>query len=251
MVMIDPVASLRSGYRTLNTLAITLSYYRKAIQAIDPQGAFDPLVRDELMMAWANRVLGNLNVEIALQGKVMKGPGLLVGNHLSYLDIPLLMTQAPVMFLAKSEVGRWPLIGSAIRLLRVPLVDRKNSDSRKQSAAIVKDRIAEGEKVCIFPSGTTCLYESKPWRYGALQLAYDIDAVVQPFSISYHPLRLAAFIDEDYFVPHLRKLTTAPKIKATLRLGRPFKVRDVVKQTQRLQVWSRPADLSPSQGEAT
>ena len=68
------------------------------------------------MTEWAGDILTTLNVHVEKVGQPSREePVLFVGNHISYVDIPLLMFLNPVVFVAKKQLGSWPIIGAACR----------------------------------------------------------------------------------------------------------------------------------------
>src|SRR5512139_3485301 len=74
---------------------------------------------------WYHRhVCRILGIRLHIDGAVATGPVLLVSNHTSWLDIPVLSAVAPVSFVAKAEVARWPFVSSLARLQRTVFVDR-------------------------------------------------------------------------------------------------------------------------------
>jgi len=90
------------------------------------------------------------------------------------------------------------------------LVERDNAKSRKSIADQVGPRMAEkNQNIAVFPSGTTSLDESKPWRWGVFQIAKQYKIPVQPFRLRYEPARIAAFIDKDAFLFHLWSLLSS------------------------------------------
>ena len=54
-----------------------------------------------------------LSVQIEFEGEINKSNNcnLYISNHISYLDIPILGSNYPLRFVAKSEVEVWPLFG--------------------------------------------------------------------------------------------------------------------------------------------
>ena len=52
-------------------------------------------------------------------------PLLIVSNHVSWIDISVITTLAPVVFVAKREVASWPLFGLFAKLQRSVFVDRR------------------------------------------------------------------------------------------------------------------------------
>jgi 1-acyl-sn-glycerol-3-phosphate acyltransferase len=99
------------------------------------------------------RLLGvNLNIE----GSVAKGaPVLLVCNHTSWLDIPVLSALAPVSFVAKLEVGSWPFVSALARLQRSVFVDRTRRLAAGDAANAITMRLQQGDTIVLFPEGTS------------------------------------------------------------------------------------------------
>ena len=114
------------------------------------------------------------------------GPVLLVSNHVSMLDPPLVGGAAPRprVFMAKEELFRIPLFGRLIRALNARPVRRDGSDMRALKAALAV--LAEGHAVLVFPEGTRgeeggTLREGKP---GVGMLAVLSGAPVVPVFVS-------------------------------------------------------------------
>jgi lyso-ornithine lipid O-acyltransferase len=195
----------------------------------------------ELKIAWAREMLERLSVEIEIRGKADHGKSLLlVGNHISYLDIPLLMAAAPnLSFVAKQEINSWPVFGSAARRIDTVFVHRESKGSRKSARESVVEALRSGRRVVIFPSGTTCVNESKAWRRGAFEIAQAAGVRLQPFRISYTPLRAAAYIDQDFFPFHLYNLFQTEPIWAVIEFHDSVPLLDPAADCQRWQSWSR------------
>src|SRR3979411_710579 len=81
-------------------------------------------------------------------------PLLIVANHSSWMDISILTSLTPVVFVAKSEIARWPLFGLLAKLQRSVFVER---DRRQKTGAVnaeIAQRLAEGDPVLLFGEGT-------------------------------------------------------------------------------------------------
>jgi 1-acyl-sn-glycerol-3-phosphate acyltransferase len=106
---------------------------------------------------WYHRkVCTILGVRLEIEGAVTPGtPTLLVSNHTSWLDIPVLSAVAPVSFIAKSEVGRWPFVSALARLQRTVFVDRTKRVSIGDTATEMTRRLAEGDALVLFAEGTS------------------------------------------------------------------------------------------------
>ncbi|MCC9621271.1 1-acyl-sn-glycerol-3-phosphate acyltransferase [Thalassospira sp. MA62] len=110
---------------------------------------------DELPRFYHALCLRILNIEVRVSGvDLMKGPGVIVANHASYLDIPVLGALSHGSFIAKSEVAHWPVFGLLAKLSRATFVERRASQSREQSDQL-SQRLRNGDKMFLFPEGTS------------------------------------------------------------------------------------------------
>lgn len=193
--------------------------------------------RDDYIHSWSDTTLKRMNVQLKVKGSPSKKPCLFVGNHISYVDIPLVTSQVPAIFLAKKEVGQWPVIGNAGRALGTVYVDRSSESSRKKSSLLVAEKILKNkERVVVFPSGTTSVDENVGWRLGAFRLAAENKIPVQAFKIRYSPASIA-FIGDDLFLPHLYGLLKLKKIEATIEFQRPKMIKNPETAMKNIKEW--------------
>ena len=166
-------------------------------------------------------------------------PLLLVGNHISYLDIALLMKACPdFSFVAKHEISRWPVFGPGAKAAQTIFVKRENNSSRIAVREAIGQAFKNNRRVVIFPSGTTCMNESKPWKKGAFEIAKDHQVLIQPFRISYTPLRTVAYIDKDFFPFHLYQVACNPNIQAHIEFHSPVAVNNPVEDCADWSRWA-------------
>ncbi len=199
-----------------------------------------------IMMGWGRDMLDVLAIDLKVIGPPPERKAcLFLGNHASYLDIPLLMSLSPVVFIGKKQLASWPLFGDAMRSVGTVFVDRDCRESRKNAADAVAPRIAnDGQSVAIFPSGTTTVDEQKPWRWGAFVIAKRYGFPIQPFRIRYgsnpEQMRTAAYIGSDLFVSHLWKLASLREgMQASIEFAEPMLVNDPQEDAHRLWKWCR------------
>ncbi len=83
------------------------------------------------------------------------GQCLIVSNHVSWIDIVILSAVAPLSFVAKREVATWPLFGWMAKLQRTVFVDRERRTSTKHSRTELETRLAKGDRLVLFPEGTS------------------------------------------------------------------------------------------------
>jgi 1-acyl-sn-glycerol-3-phosphate acyltransferase len=82
-------------------------------------------------------------------------PTLVLANHVSWLDIPVMASTVPLSFIAKSEVATWPVFGRLAQLQRCIFLDRGRKSATAEVNQIVAERLHQGEIIVLFPEGTT------------------------------------------------------------------------------------------------
>lgn len=111
---------------------------------------------------------------------------LFLSNHLSYLDIPALSSIIKASFVAKSEVGTWPLAGFLASLQQTAYIQRKRSKIMDEKNSL-QGRVDAGESLVIFPEGTsTSGYDALPFKSSLFMLALGENREnlhIQPISI--------------------------------------------------------------------
>ena len=208
---------------------------RKISARGQPQSALE---FDRYGQKWAQECLDILNINFTLSGCApVQAQAIFVGNHMSYLDILLLLKAIPVSFVAKSEMAKWPLFGAAATVAGTVFVDRKSRSGRAKAAQAISAKLkSQGRSVAIFPEGTTTL-KGTTWRPGAFRIAQQNNLPLQPFCLSYLPVRETAYIDDDALVPHLWQLTKLSQIDAQLHFGEPRIITNVAEECARAQAW--------------
>lgn len=117
--------------------------------------AFRMKLADELPRFYHALCLRILNIEVRVSGgDLMDGPGVIVANHASYLDIPVLGALTRGSFIAKTEVASWPVYGFLAKLSRTTFVERRAVRSREQNDKLA-ERLQNGDKMILFPEGTS------------------------------------------------------------------------------------------------
>lgn len=199
------------------------------------------LTADELKAAWSREILTLFNLKVEVKGGPSRqaSPCILVGNHISYLDIPVLMNNVPdISFVSKKEVKFWPLIGKAAEKVKTIFVDRGNAHSRERAKKqIARALIDENKKVAIFPSGTTAIRRSSFWKKGAFEIAEKNHIAVQPFRFRYEPLSAAAYVGRDNFFLHMIQLFRHNEIKVVLEFHEPVFISNSVSDCKVWKEW--------------
>jgi len=95
-----------------------------------------------------------MNIHLRVDGALPPG-GLIVANHLSYLDIMLIGAAVPCVFVSKREVRSWPIVGLLASLGGTIFIDRGSSASTANVAAQMASLLAQNVSVLLFPEGTS------------------------------------------------------------------------------------------------
>lgn len=174
----------------------------------------------------ARGVLHGLKIRVAQRG-VVPANGLVVSNHLSYLDILAIASVMPCFFVSKIEVGRWPFFGWAARMGGTIFVQRGNLASAVSVAGQIGTRL-ENEKntpVLLFPEGTST-DGSRVQRFHsrlvapAVAVAVPITAAAVGYKLGDGtPERELCWYGDETFLRHLWKVLAAGEFVATVSFG--------------------------------
>ena len=167
-------------------------------------------------------------------------PTLVLANHVSWLDIPVMSSMLPVSFIAKQEIAGWPLFGQLARLQRCVFLDRTRKSATAEVNAIVGRRLAAGDAIVLFPEGTTGdglrLLPFRSSIVGAARVALidqDARAIrLQPLAIAYtrrdglpvtrREMPAIAWYGDMEIVPHLSAFVNGGPLDVMLVWGAPI-----------------------------
>ena len=192
------------------------------LTAAPPEPAADARVRD-----WYRRVLDCIGVRVAVSGERLRGPCLVVGNHISWLDILVLGSALPVVFLSKSEIGRWPVVGRLARAGGTLFIARGRAGAARRSIAEIERALGRGQSVLVFPEGTTGDGRRVGRFYPRLfAAAIESGCPVRPVALRYpHPAGVhpqAPYTGGDLLVPSVLRVLGCRDLRAEVRVGPPL-----------------------------
>jgi 1-acyl-sn-glycerol-3-phosphate acyltransferase len=161
-------------------------------------------------------------------------PVVFVSNHSSWLDVLVLGATLEAGFVAKAEVGTWPLVRTVARLGRTVFVSRRRAGAGREANEIA-ERLAAGDSLILFPEGTTSdgtrVLPFRSALLGALEGGGQ-SAVVQPVSVVYDRLNglpvarknrpTFAWYGDMEIGSHAWRLATEPHARATVMLHPPI-----------------------------
>jgi 1-acyl-sn-glycerol-3-phosphate acyltransferase len=183
--------------------------------------------REARVQSWSLRMLGLLGVHLELRGRPpVTGPVLLVANHISWLDILVMNAARYCRFVSKSDVKRWPLIGTLATGGGTIYIERESRRDALRVVHHVAESLQRGEVVAVFPEGTTSDGVALlPFHANLIQAAISAGAPVQPVALSFLdsktrvPSLTPCYIGEDTLVGSLWRTVTGPPLTAVVHYG--------------------------------
>ncbi|MDN0198732.1 lysophospholipid acyltransferase family protein [Streptomyces sp. S.PNR 29] len=198
----------------LTAIAVLLS----AGIALSPLGGRIPA---GLVRRWCRWIVRAAGVRVRVTGAAASTGGLLlVANHISWLDIPLLAAVRPARMLAKNEIRQWPVAGPLAAYGGALFIERDRLRALPDTVAHIARELRAGAAVAVFPEGSTwCGRAQGPFRRAVFQAALDAGVPVQPVRIRYRTADGAAstapaFVGEDSLLASLWRVATARGITA-------------------------------------
>ena len=183
-----------------------------------------PTARALWLQRHSRHVLKVFELEARVEGPI-PARGLLVSNHSGYLDIFVLASLAPAVFVAKREIKFWPVVGWLTQMGGTLFVNRE----RRAQVSRVNDEIEAAldrdALVVLFPEGAS--------SNGRTVLPFK-SSLLEPAAQSAHPLSVSAIqyaiedgdVSEEVcywgdhtFLPHLLNLLGKCAVLATVRFA--------------------------------
>lgn len=153
-------------------------------------GIVNKRAKRAVALAWYRACTWICGLDVDVRGELTDvRPALIAVNHVSYLDIIVLGRLIDGRFVAKSDVATWPLFGLLSRMAGTVFVTRDRARAGRDCAAM-RSLIANGERLVLFPEGTSSNgHAVLPFR-SALFAAVDpkgdaTDTLIQPVTIAY------------------------------------------------------------------
>jgi 1-acyl-sn-glycerol-3-phosphate acyltransferase len=187
----------------------------------------DPTLQERA--EWLTRacrgVLTSLGVKVEIEGS-MPASGLIVSNHLSYLDILSYSSIAPCIFVSKAEVREWPVFGRLATNGGTIYIDRKSKADAMRVAGEIGSALRQGIRVVLFPEGTSSGGDNVlPFHAPLLESAVQAGADITPASIAYEieggdPREDVCYWRDMTFATHFLGILGKGKIRAYVEIGK-------------------------------
>jgi 1-acyl-sn-glycerol-3-phosphate acyltransferase len=190
-------------------------------------------IRHILIQSWAKRLLRILKIKITLSGEVLKflskDSYLVVSNHISWLDIPVIFSLKPITFVSATDVKTWPIIGMLAKISGAIFVDRSRKSSLVDVIQAMNHHFKnEKESICIFPEGITSNgYQVLPFKSNLFQSAFESNKLLLPLSIKYKENNVltnrTSFHGSTTLFQSFKRVAKSNMIEVVVDIGYPIK----------------------------
>ena len=205
----------------------SLAILRAAVSAPRTSVSGSPAEAGRWIQAHATSIRDALEIRCRHRGAAAAG-GLILCNHISYLDILVLASASPVVFVAKSEVRGWSILGWLASKGGTLFVRRnKRSDVARVGQELART-IAGGVPVLLFPEGTSSDGQAVlPFHSSLLEPAVAGGWPVTPAALAYRleggsVAEHVSYWGEMTFLPHFLRLLGLPAVEALVEFGAPM-----------------------------
>ena len=220
---------LRTHFRLLRT-ALHLCQGSATVAFIYPW--LSEKHRLALKKRWSRQLLTILGVRLRYQGALQadaKLPtGLIVANHISFLDIFVVNAIAPTAFVSKDDIRNWPLIGWLSAHTDTLFLERGSRSAAQRARENLVHHLRRGRRVALFPEGTTTRGDTVlPFHSALLQSAIDAGTTVTPVVLRYRSddgshSTAPAYVDDISLLECLRSIANEKRLYAEVLAHAPL-----------------------------
>jgi len=219
-----PIAALRGAVRFAVLLAAIGRARLQFRGEVVPGSAHEAEDRVDWLHRLCAKLVGMLGVRAEIVGEIPQS-GLIVANHLSYLDIIILSGLARTAFVSKSEVAQWPVFGACATNAGTIYLDRQRRGAVAPVAEQMRAVLDGGVPLVLFPEGTSSGGEAVlPFKPSLFAVVAELDRPVAACGIDYG-LSEGSVADEVCYwgdhtlAPHLLNLLSKPGLTVRLAFG--------------------------------
>jgi 1-acyl-sn-glycerol-3-phosphate acyltransferase len=221
---------LRLAFRLVAVSLLTGGFYSlwlAGLPLVLASGQMRYRWRNWIFRNWAKHLARAVGMRITVAGVRPQAPFFLVSNHLSYVDIIAFASQLDCVFVSKSEVKDWPVIGLLCRSMDIIFIDRERRADIPRVIGLIEKAWQKRQGVIVFPEGTSSKGETLlPFKASLLEPAVKAGLPVAYASITYRtpkdepPAYLSVCWWGDMtFMPHVLDLFRLSKFEAQIVFG--------------------------------
>lgn len=189
--------------------------------------------QERIIRFWCKRLLSIFEIKVEVTGLgtylVNQKKYLMVANHISWMDIIVIQSIKPCIFVAKSDVASWPLFGWVAQMTGTIFIKRDKVSDIKKALKKIKRRLIK-RSVCIFPEGTsTSGRYLLPFKSNLFQSSIDTNKSILPLCLRYEQNNSysdkAAFVDDMSLVDSINKIKQEKDMRVIVEVLQPIRPR--------------------------
>jgi len=189
--------------------------------------AWDRAWRRRWFSLWGRGFAAIFGVKVVQRGTPPTVPFYLVCNHLSYLDVLLIVHQTGCGFVARGDLEHWPVVGPMCKKLDVLFIDRASKRDTVRINELIGHTIAQGDGICVFPeSRIFCGRDVEAFKSSLIEPAIQLGMPVHYATVSYETppgsppaSRIVGWWRPEPFFFHVARLLKHPGCTATVTFG--------------------------------
>ena len=180
----------------------------------------------QVVSDWLAHLLGILSIKVNVQGTPPHQPALLVANHVSWLDIPVIASLTHSGFLSKHGIRKWPVVGWLAASAGTVFIKRGKGEAQQVSTAI-SQRLLGDHQLALFPEGTTTKgTQVKRFFPRLFAPAIDTNTAVVPITLFYSVDGkqdfVVPFTDHQHFVGSFFRILGRKSSEVLVIFGEPI-----------------------------
>ena len=189
--------------------------------------------QEKIIQFWCKRLLSIFEIKVEVQGinnlLFNQKQYLMVANHISWMDIIVIQSIKPSIFVAKSDVASWPLFGWVAQMTGTIFIKREKVSDIKKALKKMKRRLIK-RSVCIFPEGTSTNGRYLlPFKSNLFQSSIDTNKSILPLCLRYKQKGIysdkPAFVDDMSLVDSIIKIKNENDISVEVDVLQPIRPR--------------------------
>jgi 1-acyl-sn-glycerol-3-phosphate acyltransferase len=189
--------------------------------------------QERIIRFWCKRLLSIFEISVEVTGfernLVNQKKYLMVANHISWMDIIVIQSIKPCIFVAKSDVASWPLFGWVAQMTGTIFIKRDKISDIKKALKKMKRRLIK-RSVCIFPEGTSTNGRYLlPFKSNLFQSSIDTEKSILPLCLRYEQKNIytdkTAFVDDMSLLDSIIKIKQERDIRVVVEILQPIRPR--------------------------
>ncbi len=178
-----------------------------------------------ILVYWSRLLCFICGLKVYVHGQKPESPVLLVANHVSWLDIPIIHSLMLAGFVAKNEIKYWPILGWITMVGDTLFLKRGSAESRKGVINQIKKRLNDNRSVAVFPEGTvTDGSYLRTFHRQLIHAAIETQTPIQPVAIKFLNADgtrndQVGFLNNEFFLTHVWRVLSLPNSTVEIHCG--------------------------------